>query len=448
MTKETKHFLKVYVPIALVIAAVFAVAYSFIEPAPPDHVRIASGSPHGAYYRYAQAYARELAKEGITLEVVQTAGSVENIRLLRQGKVDVALVQGGVEAPVSEPALYSLGSLYYEPLWLFLRQGIDIDRLGALQGLRVSVGATGSGTRVLVLRLLRANGLSPDDPGWHSLGSAASLKGLLDGSLEAAFFVGSPQGSAIARLLRSPAVHLFGFSRAAAYARRYRFLNDLVLPRGVVDLAQDLPPVDRRLVAPAANLVVSEDTHPAINDLLLQAATRVHEEGDWFAARGEFPQPRLLAYPLAEEARRYYAHGPPFLQRYLPFWAASLIDRLKVMLLPLILMLLPLFKWLPPIYNWRMASRIYRWYDQLEGIERGLAQGTLSLAQAREALQRIDEAVRRLEVPASYGRQLYLLRQHIALVRDQLAAGPQNRSMSPLRGTGRGSTSPHSTRSP
>ncbi len=420
MNKDIRQALSIYGPITLAAMIAFAVAYQFIKPAPPDHVRIASGSPQGAYYGYAQSYARELAKEGITLEVVPTAGSVENIRLLHQGKVDIALVQGGIEDRQEQRRLYSLGSLYYEPLWLFLRKGVDIERLGQLRGLRVSVGAVGSGTRALVLRLLQANGVPRDGVGLASLDSRDSAKALLEGRLDGAFFVGSPQGSAVGQLLASTGVRLFDFTRAPAYARRYRFLSDLVLPRGVADLARDLPPADVHLAAPAANLVVSEDTHPAISDLLLQAVTRVHENGDWFAGRGEFPQPRLLAYPLADEARRYYKHGPPFLQRYLPFWAASLIDRLKVMLLPLILMLLPLIKLMPPIYNWRMESKIYRWYEDLEKLEAKAAADGLDPAEARNELARLEDEVRRIDVPSSYGRQLYHLRQHIDLVRGRL----------------------------
>ena len=422
MHPELKRELKIWGPVALLVLAAFVVALQFIKPAPPKLVRIASGSPQGAYYHFAQAYARELAREGITLEVIPTAGSVENIRLLRQGEVDAALVQGGIEDPGEGQALYSLGSLYYEPLWLFLRRNLAIERLGELAGRRVSVGAEGSGTRALVLRLLRENGLATDAPELQALGGAEAAEALLAGHLDAAFFVASPQAKLIQRLLADPRLRLFDFRRGEAYARRHHFLTTLLLPRGVVDLARDVPAQDLRLLAPAANLVVNEDAHPAINQLLLQAAKRVHREGDWFADPGQFPQPALLAYPLADEARRYYENGPPFLQRFLPFWAASLIDRLKVMLLPLIFMLLPLFKVMPPIYNWRMASRIYRWYDDLALLEQRLDRGEAEPSELLEALEAIDREVRRIEVPLSYGDRLYDLREHIAFVRERLQA--------------------------
>jgi TRAP transporter TAXI family solute receptor len=418
MDRELKQALKLYGPAAVLVLIAFIVAYQFIKPAPPDHVRIASGGPQGAYYHYAQAYARELAKEGITLEVVQTAGSVENIRLLGQGKVDIALVQGGIPDDSPGPALYSLGSLYYEPLWWFARRDLALDDLRALRGLRVATGGEGSGTRALVLRLLAENGIDANNATLIATSSGDAAARLRRGELDAAFFVTSPASPLIQELLRAPDVQLLSFRRAEAYARRHRFLTGVPLPEGVADLRDNLPPHDVQLLAPAANLVVSEHVHPAINDLLLQVIERVHRAGDWFAAYGEFPRPDLLAWPLAPEAQRYYEHGPPFLQRYLPFWAASLIDRLKVMLLPLILMLLPLFKAIPPLVDWRMASKIYRWYDDLAQVDDTLVDATPEQREAALAeLKRIEGEVRQIEVPLSYARRLYHLRQHIDLVR-------------------------------
>ncbi len=422
-----KQMLRIYGPAALLAILAFAVAYQFIKPAPPDHVRIASGGPQGAYYGFAQAYARELAKEGITLEVIQTAGSVENIGLLHQGKVDIALVQGGIPDADKGLELYSLGSLYYEPLWLFVRKGVQVADLRDLRGLTVAAGGKGSGTRALVLRLLADNGVGPDDTRLPALASQAAAERLRQGAVDAAFFVTSPRSSLIQSLLKDGRLALVPFRRTEAYARRYRFLTGVTLPEGVVDLKQDIPPHDVRLLAPAANLVVSSENHPAINDLLLQAIARVHRDGDWFAGHGEFPRSDLLAYPLAAEAERFYKSGPPFLQRYLPFWAASLVDRLKVMLLPLVLMLLPLFKAMPPLYQWRMASRIYRWYDDLFEIEQRLDQGREDPVVLMRTLDRIEKEVRHIDVPLRFGDQLYALREHIELVQRRLEEAQEAR---------------------
>ncbi len=419
-----KHALKIYGPAGLLVLVAFVVAYQFIKPAPPQHVRIASGGEQGAYFIFAQAYARLLAREGITLEVVPTAGSVENLRLLREGSVDTALVQGGVSDPHDEAGvlpLYSLGSLFYEPLWLFVRTGPQYRDLGSLQGQRVSVGAEGSGTRALAMRLLSENGVDAANSTLLDLEDEAAASRLRAGQVDAALFVASPDSPLVRSLLQDPGLRLVSFDRSEAYSRRHRFLNGVTLPEGVVDLRENLPAQDIRLLAPTANLVVSADTHPAINELLLQAMQRVHENGDWFSQREEFPQPDLLAYPLAREAERYYRHGPPLLQRYLPFWAASLVDRLKVMLLPLVLMLLPFVKVMPPVYQWRMRARIYHWYDDLEDLEAEIMRSDASAhAALRARLKRLEEQVLRIRVPASFGHLQYHLREHILLVRSQL----------------------------
>ena len=219
------------------------------------------------------------------------------------------------------------------------------------------------------------------------------------------------------------ACELFDFARADAYTRRYRFLNSVVLPEGAVDLGENIPDRSVRLLAPTANLVSHPDLHPAVIDLLLQAADEVHSNGGWFEEQDEFPMPGLLAFPLNKEAERYYKDGPPFLQRFLPFWAASLVDRLKVMLLPLLVLMFPLIKVMPPIYTWRMRARVYRWYDELERAEQRLAAGKVERDWVNAELDRIESEVQRVKVPLSFTDQLYHLRQHVDLVRRQ-CAGP------------------------
>ena len=414
-----KHQLKVFGPAALMVVVAFVVAFQFIKPAPPDHVVMATGGVEGAYHAFATRYAAILAREGITLELRPSAGSVENLELLRKGEVALAMVQGGVDDGSSSPLL-SLGSLYYEPLWLFYRKEIPLARLADLVGRRLAVGPEGSGTRALVSRLLRDNGI--DQSGWVAEGGQSAVDALLNGTVDAAFFVTSAESDLVGLLLRHPDIALADFARADAYTRRYRFLNGLELPEGVVDLAANIPHRTVHLLAPTANLVSAPDLHPALIDLLLQAASEVHRDGGWFEGQDEFPMPGLLAFPLSKEAARYYKHGPPFLQRYLPFWAASLVDRLKVMLLPLLMLLLPLLKVMPPIYTWRMRARVYRWYDELEQAEQRLAAGERDVAWVHMELDRIESEVQQVNVPLSFTDQLYHLRQHIDLVRRELVA--------------------------
>ncbi|MCP5300320.1 MAG: TAXI family TRAP transporter solute-binding subunit [Chromatiaceae bacterium] len=418
-----QHQMKIYGPAALLVLAAFVLAYQFIKPAPPDRVVMATGGVDGAYHAFAKRYAERLAREGITLELRPTAGSVENVRLLRGGEVSLALVQGGVDdADSASTDLLSLGSVYYEPLWLFHRRESAIEDMRDLAGRRIAVGRPGSGTRALVSRLLADNAVAEDD-NWVGVGGGDAVDALINGRIDAAFLVISAQSPLIARLLRTPDVVLADFTRADAYARRYPYLSTLLLPRGVVDLGADIPARPVHLLAPAANIVVRHDLHPAVIQLMMQAASDVHRRGGWFERNGEFPKPELLAFPLSDEADRFYKNGPPFLQRYLPFWAASLVDRLKVMLLPLLVLLFPLVKVMPPIYTWRMRARIYRWYDELENAEMRLGSGKQDAAGVRADLDRIEAEVQRVKVPLSFTDQLYQLRQHIELVRRRIHAG-------------------------
>lgn len=414
-----RHQFAIYGPAAVLVLFAFALAYQFIKPAPPDRVVMATGSPDGAYHAFAERYAAYLAREGIELELRNTAGSLENIQLLHAGEVSLALVQGGVNGEIANGELRSLGSVYYEPLWVFHRREVTVERLSDLAGRRIAVGPEGSGTRALATLLLEENGIEPTAD-WSALGGLAAVEALRRGRVDVVFMVISAQSGLVSELLAEPGIGLFDFARAGAYTRRHRFLNALELPMGVMDLGANLPERRVRLLAPTANLVGHVDLHPAVIDLVLQAADELHRDGGWFESPDEFPMPGLLAFPLSKEAERYYEHGPPFLQRFLPFWAASLVDRLKVMLLPLLVLLFPLFKVMPPIYTWRMRARVYRWYEELEQAELLLGSGERDLAWAASELDRIESEVQRIKVPLSFTDQLYHLRQHIDLVRRQM----------------------------
>jgi TRAP-type uncharacterized transport system substrate-binding protein len=384
---------------------------------------MATGGPAGAYHAYGQRFREALAIQGIELVLRNTAGSVENLTLLKTGEVDVAFMQGG-SVNGNGSGLQALGSLYFEPLWLFHRAALPLDRLDGLQGLRVAVGTEGSGTRELVLRLLADAGLTDANVQLVSLGGQAAADALRRGELDAVFLVSGAESALVQALLHAPQLSLASLERAAAYTRRYRFLSELSLPEGAMDLKANLPPRQVRLVAPAAGLVAGPELHPAISDLLLQAADDIHGKGGWFEPPGQFPSAAFTELPLSKEAERYYKYGPPLLQRYLPFWAASLVDRLKVMLLPLVVLLLPFFKVMPPIYTWRMRARIYRWYRELERIDLAQHGSTEPALRSQLAgdLNALEEEVMRLEVPLSFASQLYHLRQHIDLVRSRVKA--------------------------
>ena len=393
--------------------------------APPSTIHIAAGNRDGAYYRYAEQYRAILARSRIDLVVVETAGSVENLeRLLdADGPVGLALVQGGIANDEQKAALSGLGSLFYEPLWLLAPAGTAARPLNALGGARIGVGAEDSGTRFLARRMLSANGIGGDDATLFSADLETTAEALAAGKLDLMFAVGSADSPLLLELARQDAMTLQDLPRAAAYARRDRSLTALELPAGTLDLVRDIPDQDLRLVAATANLVARPDIHPALVDLLIEAAAEVHGAGSLFAEPGSFPTPQHSDFPLNPDAERHYEHGPPFLQRYLPFWAATWIDRTKVMLVPLLALLLPLIKTLPPVYRWRVRRRILRWYVQLRRIDLAIETDDLDparLAELKEELQDIESDAARVDVPLSYSNELYNLRLHIQLLEQKL----------------------------
>jgi len=420
-------------PIVLIVAIGFAVAYQFVEPAPPKTLVISTGSDSGAYYAFAKRYAAILAKSGITLDVRTSAGSVENLERLKHGEVDVAFMQGGIEPPADPSAdgdapgedryagLRSLGSMYYEPVWVFYQGEKPLNRLHDLAGKRIAVGAEGSGVRGLALQLLEANDIPVDDK-LKPLAGLDAAEAVQQGWVDAAFIIAAPEAPVVQVLLRSPGVRVMSFAQADAYTRRFPFLTRVTLPRGVVDLVRDLPPRDTTLLAATANLVVAENTHPALVALLLQAASEVHGRSGFFQRNGEFPAYRDTTFELSPDAQRYYKSGPPFLQRYLPFWAAVLVDRMVVLLLPLVALLLPLMRIAPAVYTWRVRSKVFRLYGELKFLEDEVRHHYAAERHNEffDRLDRIEEEASNRHVPLAFTDLVYTLREHINLVRKQL----------------------------
>ncbi len=403
------------VPALLLVVAGFVVAFQFVGAPPPNRFVMATGSESGAYHAWGKLYAERFAEDGIDLVPNPTAGSIENLGLLEdwESGIAVAFVQGGVTEPEAHPYLRSLGSVYFEPLWVFVRGQTPPKRLTELAGKRIAIGRPGSGTLPLALKLLAENGIDGTSAQLIEIGDNEAEAALAAGSVDAAFFVSGPTAPLIRSLLGTPGMVLMSFDQADAYVRRYPFLSRVVLPMGTVDLARNLPAQDTVLLAPTATVVVSWAMHPAHIDLMLLAMRDVHKRGGYFEQPNAFPNARYATYPLADEAERFYERGPPFLQRYLPFWLANLVDRLKVLLLPLITVMYPLFKTFPPIYSWRMRSKVNRWYKDLQVIDDGMRLGTLTSAEALERLDALEHAVERVTVPVAFADSAYSLRLHI-----------------------------------
>lgn len=486
LTPDRRQLLWAWLPWIAAALLVGLLAWPLVKPAPPDRLVIAAGPTDGAYHRFARQYAETFAASGVTLDVRATAGTVENYALIAGGEADLAIVQGGAAPESTDNTdgtdadtgsdgggdLNAIASLYLEPVWVFVRPapaapGDAGERpepardLRDLAGLRVAVGPEGSGTRAIALRLLEANGVAAGDARGDArllplTGDAAAVA-LRDGAADAAVFVIPPGGPLLTSLLRDPGLHLLDFARHEAYAGRFPYLSAVRLPRGVIDLAADLPRADVRLVAPAANLVCRAELHPALVTLSARAATLAHERGDLLSAPGRFPTTAHVEWPVAPAAREYFRSGPPLLQRYLPFWAASLIDRLKVLLLPLLTLALPLLRVAPPLYAWRVRSRIYRWYRVVQAVDervrrREAGRPTAAAPPAEtgatadahggdgdrgdgdadredgdadlQVLRQLESELADVQVPLSYMSEYYNLRVHVDLLRRRLE-GPQ-----------------------
>jgi uncharacterized protein len=416
------EFLKIWGVLALVIVVGFVITYQYVGAPPPKVVRIATGAKNGAYYAFAQQYARFLASDGIVLEVVATAGSVENFNLLKRGEVSLALVQGGSATPEDKERLQSLGSLFLEPVWIFCRAQKPIKRFSELKGRRVAVGAAGSGTYLLATQLLAAAGINEANTTLIRGDSSQATAGLSQGTVDAAFFVASPRAPLIQSLLVQPDIQLVDFDRASAYGRLFPFLTPVTLAEGVLSLERNIPPQDITLVAVAANLVATRDLNPNLIPALLDATVRVHQHGGIIEHKRQFPSIDFVDLPLNQDGRRYIATGPSFLFRWLPYDWAVLLDRLKILILPFLALLIPLFRIAPPLYTWRIRSKIYRWYTAVRRIDLTV-QKNLDATDAQSLLNQLAEVEREVasvSVPLSYTGELYNLRLHIGLLQGEL----------------------------
>jgi TRAP-type uncharacterized transport system substrate-binding protein len=419
-------------PFLLLAAALIALAYWMLDPNPPRRVVLATGVAQGAYAGFGERYAERLKRHGITVDLRTTQGAAENLALLRDpaSGVDVGFVQGGAtHAPAEDtPPLLSLGSMFYEPVWWFYRTDSarrlakrnTLDNLAQLAGWRVNIGAPGSGVPHLARQLLDANRIDTSAITLSQQPVTPAVVDLLEGKLDALVLASAPEASMVQMLLQTPGIALFDFAQSDAYTRRFGFLSSVTLPRGVVDLARDLPPADVRMVAPTATLVAREGLHPALAQLFVQAARDVHGEPGWFQRKGDFPNARDGERALAPEAERFYRAGVPWLQRYLPFWLANLIDRMWLAMISIIAVLLPLSRIVPPLIELRIRSRVFRWYGQLREIE--AAAGAKPAQELLKQLDDVEQRVNHVQLPLSYADELYALKSHIQFVRRRLQA--------------------------
>jgi len=417
----------VVLPILVVSLAFVALIGHYLQPAPPSSIVMTAGTEGSAFRNNAEKYRKILARNGITLEILPSRGSVENLQRLSNPKVhvDIGFVQGGLPAEMRSDNLVSLGNVFFEPLFVLYRNKVSIDRISQLAGRKLAVGVEGSGGHALTLAVLKENGIEPGGAtSLLPLAGEEALQAMEQGRVDAVFLAGdSAPPNAIRLLLHAPGVRLFDFVQADAYLRRLRFLSRIDLPMGVFDLGSNLPDHPITLVAPTVELIARSTLHPALSDLLIETAQEVHGHTSLLQHAGQFPSPVEHDFPISDDALRYYKSGKSFAYRHLPFWVASLADRLLVLLLPMVVLLVPATRLVPALYGWRIRSRIYRRYAQLMALERE-SQRLKDPEQARKIHERLDvieRAVIDLRLPASFAEEAYLLRQHIGFVRARLS---------------------------
>lgn len=419
-------------PLLIAGAALIWLAYWWLDPMPPQRLTLVTGPEQSAYADMGEQYAALLRRHGIAVELVHTEGSADNLRRLQSGEADAGFVQGGSSTtPPNEDAedLLTLGNLFVEPVWLFYRSSAAaavtpsgrLTSLNQLASLRINAGTAGSGVPPLMDALLDMHRMDPKKVRQSHLEQTPATVQLLQGKLDAVVFASAPQAPMVQMLLQTPGIRLMDFPQNEAYARRLPFITPVTLPRGVVDLARNVPAQDVHLIATTTSMLVRDGLHPGLRQLLAQAAVQTHGQSGWFNRAREFPNASNSEFPLAPEAERTLKNGVPTLQRYIPFTLANLVERMWLAMGIIIAVLLPLGKIAPPLYAYRVRSRVFRWYGQLRDIETRFEADASLAAELLKELSTIEARVGKVILPLSYADELYALRNHIGLVRQRLA---------------------------
>lgn len=410
--------------IVLAVVALVAALLVIIGPAPPRTITMATGAAGSAQQVFGEQYRALLAEHGVELRLVATEGSVDNLQRLNDpaSGVSVGFAQAGLSTSAAAPDLRSLGTVFYEPVWVLHRGDLPRRAADLFKDKRVSIGPEGSGTRKLALELIAALGFDPAGIDFRDQRDQDAASALLGGDLDVAIIIAPWESRVVRRLLATEDINAVPFPRADAHVALRPFLNKLVVPEGVADLARNKPLQDLQLVAPKTSLVVRKDLHPALQYLLLDAAFRIHSTPGIFQKAGQFPSAEPMDFPLSDEARQYYLTGPPFLQRYLPFWLAILVGRLLVILIPVIGVIFPLIRLLPVVYGWVVRRRVFRLYGELKFLEAEMEARSagVDVKDLLDRLDRLEDRANHLRVPTAFAHFLYTLRVHIGLVRGRL----------------------------
>jgi TRAP-type uncharacterized transport system substrate-binding protein len=409
---------------AVGVVSIVSLALIYFLPAPPSKVVMATAFKGSTFEYYGRQYREIFARSHVELELRETAGAGENIKLLQDPKSDVefSLMVGGISDGKHAPGLLSLGTIYNVPFWIFYSSNEPFDRLSQLKGKRIAVGPVGSGTRLSAEQILGKGGVNSETATLLPFAGTAAVEAMNDGKVDAVWIIGAPDASAVHSFLQNPNVRLMSFPIAEAFTIIFPDLVRLVLPRAVIDIDRNIPANDVPLIGTTAKVLVRGDLHPEIVQLLLQTMVEVHGGREIFQRSGEFPNSTDTEYPVAPAAIDFYKNGPSFMQRHLPLWLSVHAQRAIAVLVAAIALGLPLFRFLPTAYNWITRRRLFYWYAQLKALEASFDAGPTDkhLSEKQAEIERIEEAVSHISFPLTFSDQLYNLRSHIEIVRRKI----------------------------
>jgi TRAP-type uncharacterized transport system substrate-binding protein len=409
---------------AVFILGIVSLALIYFIPAPPSKIIMATAFKGASFEYYGRQYREIFAQNHVELELRETAGAVENIRLLQDSNsgVQIAFVTGGISDGKRAPEVLSLGTVYNQPYWIFYSSPEPLDRLSQLKGKRIAVGPVGSATRFSAERILGKGGVNSETATLMPFAGLAAVKALNDGKVDVVWIIGSPDATAVKAFLENPNIRLLSFPNAEAFTRIFPELVRLELPKGVIDIDRTIPPNDVPLIGTTSKVLVRSDLHPEIVQLLLKTMVEVHKGQEIFQRSGEFPNSTDSEYPVATTAIDFYKNGPSFTQRHLPLWLSVHVQRVIAVLVTIIAIGVPLMHYVPLIYKWSARRRLLYWYAQLKTLEASFdaRPNEIHLFEKQAEIDRIEDAVSNIRIPLTFTDQLYNLRSHIEIVRRKI----------------------------
>jgi TRAP-type uncharacterized transport system substrate-binding protein len=408
------------------VGLVVWLALVYFIPTPPSRVVMATAFKGASFEYYGRQYQEIFARSHVQLELRETAGAVENLKLLQDPNsgVQIAFVTGGLSDAKHAPGVLSLGTVYDQPFWIFYSASLHLDQLAQLKGKRIAVGPTGSATRYMAEQVLGKGGVNSETATLLSFAGSAAEQAIKDRRVDAVWIIGVPEATAVQSFLRNPDVRPMNFPMADAFTRVFPDLTRMTLPQGTVDIEQVIPSSDVQLIGTKAKVLIRSDLHPDIVQLLLRTMKEVHGGADLFHRSGEYPNGSDSEYNVAATAIEFYRSGPSFLQRHLPLWLSVHVQRAIAVLVTGIAVGLPLLHFVPQTYNWMTRRRLFYWYAELRALENsfGSAINQKHLVQMLAEVERIEDSLHKIHFPLTFADQVYTLRGHIDIVRQKIAS--------------------------